>query len=353
MLSVLYKWFITYKLLHLVMWLLVASTTFFVYYDPQGPLLPQICNAAAVNLVATIPFYLNAYYLIPKFLYKHQYIKFIFLFIVLVAFSGILMLLVVRTVDYFFDPSREIISKDFVKLRFDLNLFIWTALIAAFGSGGLKIMSDSFRLQKRLFKVEKEKLSAELNFLRSQINPHFLFNVMNLIYFQISKENSAARESILRYSEMLRYQLYECTSDEIEIQKELEYIKNYVSIQSLRMEKGSDIQLLVCPEIGDFKIAPLLILPLIENAFKHVSNYKVASENKIIIELKQSDDQNFFIHTVNTCELQTSEGFYKSNGLGIANLKRRLELLYPENHELSTQKIGNLFKTSLKIKYGN
>lgn len=351
MLKFLHKWFIQYKLLHLVMWVLVASSTFFVYYDAQHLMAPQLFNAATVNVVATIPFYTTAYVLIPKLLYRHHFIKFIFSFIALVLGSGILMMVAVRTVDFWFDPSREIISRDPDKLRFDLNVFIWTSILAGFGSGGLKIMSDSFRLRRKLYEVEKEKLTTELNFLRSQINPHFLFNVMNLIYFQINKENKHARDSILKFSEMLRYQLYECTSDKIEILKELEYIKNYVSIQSLRMEKGSNIQLCIDPELKNFKIAPLLILPLVENAFKHVSSYKKASENKIIIQLSASGDQFFYIKTINTFDNQNNSYIIKSSGLGISNLKRRLELLYPERHELFTEKVENLFMTSLKIKY--
>ncbi len=351
MFSTIYTSFLKYKVLHLIMWLLVASSTFFVYYNSGERLLPQICNALAVNVVATIPFYTTAYFLIPRFLYPHHFIKFIFLFIALVLGSGMLMLFLVRTVDFLFDPSREIISSDPDKLRFDINVFVWTSIIAGFGSGGLKIMSDSFRLRRRLLEVEKEKLSTELNFLRSQINPHFLFNVMNLIYFQINKENKNARESILKFSEMLRYQLYECTSDKIEILKELDYIRNYVGIQSLRMEKGSDIQLLVSPGLENFKIAPLLILPLVENAFKHVSNYKTPSDNRIFIELRQIQGGSFFIQTINTCENLPSDYLIKSSGLGIANLKRRLELLYPEKHELLTERVDNVFKTSLKIRY--
>src|SRR6202012_4620037 len=138
----------------------------------------------------------------------------------------------------------------------------------------IKIIADRYFMEQRLLEIEKEKVSTELNFLRSQVNPHFLFNVMNTIYFQIEKTNTDARLSIEKFSEMLRYQLYECTTDKIQIQKELLYIQNYVSIQTLRMEKGSDINLFIDTEMENFLIAPLLILPIVENAFKHVSNFK-------------------------------------------------------------------------------
>jgi len=148
------------------------------------------------------------------------------------------MMIFVRAVDHIFLPSRPIIPSDSATLRYDINIFTWTAILAAFGGGGLKILIDRFRIEKRLHEVEKEKITTELNFLRSQINPHFLFNVINTIYFQIDKRNAEARASVEKLSEMLRYQLYECTTDKIEIKKEVDYIKNYVAVQTLRMEKN-------------------------------------------------------------------------------------------------------------------
>ncbi len=333
------------------MWAMVGSSTFFTYYSNKEQVVPQIFNAAAVIIFSTFPFYFTAYVLIPKTLYKKKYAKFVGALMLLVIISGSAMMLGVRTIDHLFDPSRSIIATDSQKLRFDLNIFMWTSMIASFGAGGLKIMSDSFRLRRQLIVVEKEKVNTELNFLRSQINPHFLFNVINTIYFQIDKKNVSARASVEKLSEMLRYQLYECTSDKIDISKELVYIKNYVAIQTLRMEKGSDIQLNICGNIGGFKIAPLLILPLVENAFKHVSHFKDAALNKIYISLKQQE--NFFIiNTINSFDRAASVNLLiNSGGLGIENLRRRLELLYPEHHEIITRQTEDVYETTLKINY--
>ncbi len=301
-----------------------------------------------------IPFYLTAHLLIPKYLYKRKYFPFVGYLVLLVIGGGLAMMVAVRSSDHFFEPSKEIIPRDPALLKFDINIFTWTSLLAAFGSGGLKIMIDSFRLRKRLFEVEKEKIATELNFLRSQINPHFLFNVINTIYFQIDKKNTEARASVEKLSEMLRYQLYECTTDKIEIKKELEYIKNYVAVQTLRMEKGSDIRLHIDENIGSFKIAPLLILPIVENAFKHVSNFKEVSNNKIHIVLTKSEKDNFLVETVNTYDKTNGVNFLlHSGGLGVQNLKRRLELLYPNQHELKVDQTDGSYKTTLKIKYND
>ncbi|MEP6845980.1 MAG: histidine kinase, partial [Panacibacter sp.] len=190
------KILLKYKVLHVIMWLFVGSSTFFTYYDNKHLLLPQILNAGTVMLTSTLPFYITAYFLIPTLLYKKKFVKFIFYEIILVLVSGTLMMIAVRSVDHVFQPNRPIIPADSATLRYALNIFIWTALIASFGAGGLKIMSDSFKLRRKLLEVENEKISTELNFLRSQINPHFLFNAMNTIYFQIDKKNTNARESV-------------------------------------------------------------------------------------------------------------------------------------------------------------
>jgi len=346
------KWLFRYKLLHIPLWCLVWLSTFTAYYDKAEPLIPQVCNAAAVVLTSMIPFYVTAHILIPKYLYNHKYFPFVGLLLLVVIFGGFAMLLVVRSVDHVFYPDREIISSNPAKFKFDINIFTWTSLLAAFGSGGLKIMIDSFRLRRRLYEVEKEKISTELNFLRSQINPHFLFNVINTIYFQIDKKNTDARASVEKLSEMLRYQLYECTSDKIEIKKELDYIRNYVAVQTLRMERGSDIQLHIEEGIGNFKIAPLLILPIVENAFKHVSNFRDPSNNKIYINLGRSEQNFFIVETLNSYDKTNGTNFLlQSGGLGIQNLKRRLELLYPNQHELTVKQDENLYQTILKIKY--
>ncbi len=345
------KWFFKYKGLHVVMWTITAASTFLTYYSPQGSLLAQVCNAAAVAVSSTIPFYTTAYFLIPRFLYTKRYFAFIICMVVLIILTGSLMMVIVRSVDHIFDPSRAIIPTDSGTLRYALNIFMWTAMIASFGAGGLKIMSDSFRLRTKLQIVENEKISTELNFLRSQINPHFLFNAMNTIYFQIDKRNVFARESVEKLSEMLRYQLYDCTTDKIEISQELDYIRNYVAMQTLRLEKGSAISLEISPAIPSFKIAPLLILPIVENAFKHISHFKDPAANVIKIQLRHTD-HHFEVDVFNTYDqLNGAKHLINSGGLGVQNLRRRLELLYPDRYELDIVKEERYFHTNLKVDY--
>ena len=300
-----------------------------------------------------IPFYFTAYYLVPNFLYKKRFTAFVILLILTIVTMGLTSLFVIRLIYNIYHHEAAIIPT-WQKLGPSINLFVWNSTLAAFCSSGLKILSDRFRIERKLRVVEEEKITTELSFLRSQINPHFLFNIMNTIYFQIEKSNNEARLSVEKFSEMLRYQLYECTTDKIQIDKELNYIKNYVAIQTLRMEKESDITLVIDDRINDFWIAPFLILPIVENAFKHVSNFKESSKNKVRVELKLLEDHVFQIDAMNTYEQEhTGKHLLQSGGLGIQNLKRRLELLYPEKYELNINNEGNTYQTILKLQYDN
>ncbi|HTE00376.1 MAG TPA: histidine kinase [Mucilaginibacter sp.] len=344
-------WFKKYKLTHVFMWLLVMAFSFLTYFNPARSVWSMIANVFVSTGLQTIPFYLAAYVMVPQLVYKRRFVAFVVSFLFLVVFMGLFSLFVTRIVDHLTMGVKPIIPA-WSTLGPSINLFIWNSILAAFGSSGLKILSDRFRMEKRLVEVEKEKINTELSFLRSQINPHFLFNVMNTIYFQIEKSNTDARLSVEKLSEMLRYQLYECTSDKIQIHKELLYIQNYVAIQTLRMEKESDIRLLIDTEMKNFLIAPLLILPIVENAFKHVSNFKEAGKNKIHLSVKSPDKNIFLVEAVNTYDQSNGQKhLLQSGGLGITNLQRRLELLYPGRHELNINKEADTFQTILKLQY--
>jgi two-component system, LytTR family, sensor kinase len=168
------------------------------------------------------------------------------------------------------------------------------------------------------------------------------------------KAISEARNSIEKLSEMLRYQLYECNTDRIDISRELAYIENYVAVQQLRMEAGTDLQIRLPIDIGSFKITPLLLLPLVENAFKHISNFKDPSQNKIHITIHKEQDSQFVVNVVNTYNpLDHSEQLENPRGLGLKNLERRLALLYPGKHSITSKRSENIYETTLKIQYHN
>jgi len=204
---------------------------------------------------------------------------------------------------------------------------------------------ESDKLSEQLL---KEKTEAELNFLKAQINPHFLFNSINTIFFQIDKNNSNARQSLLKFSEMLRYQLYDCMAERIFIEKEIIYLRSYVELQKLRKEENVFVHFNCSESVKEFSIAPLVLISFVENAFKHVSNFS-GKENKISIELDKKEDE-FHFRVFNTNEIRKEKVVLNESGIGLNNVKRRIELIYNGNHELKINKQDNSFEVTLKLK---
>jgi LytS/YehU family sensor histidine kinase len=222
--------------------------------------------------------------------------------------------------------------------NFSIALFYMTFSIA------LQLSREWFVQQDLIRKIELEKVNTELEYLKAQINPHFVFNSINTIFFQIDRNNLKARETLTSFSEMLRYQLYECNGREITVEKEISYLKSYVDLQRHRLDDNYWVSF-AHDEVTDFKIAPLLLIPFVENAFKYVSN--LPKDNEIRIDLwKKGNALRMMVF--NTCD---PESLTKSNGhgIGLKNVKRRLELLYPERHTLELQHRPGSFQVNLEI----
>lgn len=208
-------------------------------------------------------------------------------------------------------------------------------------------LSKQWFIQRdQLRKMEIEKLNTELDYLRAQMNPHFLFNSINTIYFQIDKLNKDARETLSKFSDMLRYQLYECNGHEIEIEKEIKYLQSYVDLQRLRMNENYHVTFQTDDSINNYKVPPLLFIPLIENAFKHVSHF-THRKNEIHIQLTKSND-NLILEVTNTKEAYPKET-NASGGIGLKNINRRLELIYPNRYKLQINNLTDHFKIHLSI----
>lgn len=209
-----------------------------------------------------------------------------------------------------------------------------------------KLMFDQINLQKKMAELGKEKAEAELNFLKSQINPHFLFNSLNSVYFLIDKNNPDARQALHKFSDMLRYQLYEANGEKIPIEKEISYLQDYVHLQQLRKDENYKVQFNCSPDVKNFSIEPLLLIPFVENAFKHMS-HKTDGSNFVKLDLARHN--GYFEFAV---ENSREKGIYTTElhgGIGMNNVKRRLELLYPESHKLDVNEDTHTFKINLKL----
>jgi len=289
-----------------------------------------------------VSFYFIVYFIMPRLLKSKKYFLYTGIGLLFIAFTSLLRAEVAVFINTYF-YNTPIASINFASLYFNslLNIFIWTLCLVAG-----KIIADRIHHERQSLLIEKEKIKNELTFLRAQNNPHFLFNSLNSIYFQIDKSNPAARETLMRLSEILRYQLYECAVEKIPIDKEIDFLKNYIELQKLRLNDNYRIEFTVQHEVSGFLVAPLLIMPLIENAFKYVSHF-TDKHNVIKINISMNAHQ-LTCDIYNTIEsitiVKTSNG-----GIGLKNLERRLELLYPNKHELDYNNNGANYTVHLAL----
>lgn len=203
------------------------------------------------------------------------------------------------------------------------------------------------RQKIKLEAIEKEKIQSELNMLKNQISPHVMFNSLNTIYFQIDDDAENAKEMVLLFADLLRYQLYDCNVNFIEIEKELNYINKFVEMQKLRKSERCKIQINIQDNIKNFVIAPLLLIPLIENAFKYVTNDK-DKENYVSIDFRR-DDEKIIFKVKNSTYEESENTDKKYGGIGLRNLKSRLDLIYTNKHKLNTLNTGNEYTAELFI----
>lgn len=191
--------------------------------------------------------------------------------------------------------------------------------------------------------LKREKLETELNYLKAQINPHFLFNALNGIYFTIEEAPAKAQQMLNRFSGMLRYQLYECSDTYVPLQKEMQYMEQYVALEKERKTDKLDLQLEFPNQTQNYRIAPFLLQPLVENAFKYLGG-----EQPFLHLSTQLEGTDFLFRVSNSCQHCTAEAVIK-DGIGYANLKRRLKLLYNDQYHLERHCGDGQFFVELKL----
>lgn len=214
--------------------------------------------------------------------------------------------------------------------------FIWTVIYIA---------EHLFLKDRRHAVVERQRLQAELEFLRSQLNPHFLFNTLNSIHVIMRHDRSQAERMLLEFSGLLRYQLYECNGADTTLEKEVEFIRNYIALE--RWRHGADLEVAFhAPTVVPYRtLAPFILIPFVENAFKHVSR-STDRPNHVHIRLGCTHGQ-VHLRVENTCDAPTAPDERK--GIGLANTRRRLALLYPDRHQLDIASDGRTFTVHLMI----
>jgi two-component system LytT family sensor kinase len=290
----------------------------------------------------TLDFYAIRNFVIPQFLLKRKYTLFIAAVILIIAFSAWLRSLVVLQMNLHFFHDAPMNDFTTLYVNSTLNISLWVLLVTI---GNMMI--DRINSQKEFELLEKEKTKNELDYLKAQINPHALFNSLNTIYGHIDKSNQVARNILLQFSELLRYQLYDCSAEKVSLCKEIDYIKNYVAFQQLRKNENLVVNFEIENVRSDLSIAPLLLVVLIENAFKFASTSSI-NENKINIRLF-TKGTTLNISVFNTIEHQAQVSNTIPKGIGLTNFNRRLALLYDGKYELTCKSEKDFYETNLSL----
>ncbi len=345
------RWRITYKSVaqHLLFWaalMLYQAISYGWEYTDEFTfkLAPALLTAGIpVTILLT---YINLYLLMPAYYYHQQYIRYAIAIIVLLLAGGVL----VRYLTYEFvipwerlhNPERyRQENKNFwipVRiLRVSLEPYPIIALTML-----LKLMNNAYHSQKDLRELEKEKFSAEMRLLKAQINPHFFFNTLNSLYGLALKGSEKTARVVLRLSELMHYMLYEARADKVLLKDEISHLENYIGIEQMRFADRLDISFEYSGDISGKMIAPLLLLPFIENAFKHGLTDQTGW---ITITLKVISDRLYLkVENSNSPEPKKS-----SHGLGLENVKRRLELSYAGKYDLHLIEKKEVFQADLKL----
>lgn len=300
-------------------------------------ILVEVANILFYALIV----YFNLLYLIPHYLTEKKFQLYGALLLGAAAvLTPIKTLVFYLFFSYDTDAQSSLLEDQF---------FIFLTLFVAGGASTLThIVTEWMRHQRERKELQTQTMQSELRFLKSQINPHFLFNTLNNLYALTLKKSDKAPEIVIKLSEMMRYMLYECNEKRVLLSKEVKYIRNYLDLEGLRQGKNVEIDFRVEGSIQHQKIAPLMFITFLENSFKHGLSHHL-NQGFVHIRLKaEGRHLEFFIENSKPDQLPQPER-RKVGGIGLVNVRRRLNLLYPEQHELKITESPNSYAVSLTL----
>jgi sensor histidine kinase YesM len=316
--------------LHVIIWSAVLGLPY-VFTSPEshyGQIGLLVCNFFTLaNLLHIGLFYFNAFFLYSRFLTRKRW----WIYVLSVA-----VLIVV-----IYHGKLFIINLWFPDLAKDESVFAFTFFPIVF----FLVISTIYRLVLDKINSEKTQLATELKFLRSQVSPHFLFNVLNNLVSMARHKSDLLEPSLIKLSGLMRYMLYEANESKVSTAQEIDYIKNYIELQKMRFGDDIDIRTTIEDEGKDYVIEPMLLIPLVENAFKH--GVSIGNNQFISVELTKK---------AYTLSLRVKNSFVKedsskdnNSGIGLNNLRSRLKLLYPQRHVLAIDEHSGVFSANLTI----
>jgi two-component system, LytTR family, sensor kinase len=329
-----------YKVHHILLWVAYYIFWVLMYIKFYPSIWALILVVSVYFIFQASAFYITAYFLFPRFLYKQKFGSFFLQFGVLTAIlafaQGYILYLMYK--DASGVPTEYSNLSNMVQFSF-MSIITMVGLLA-----GAKLVVEKVRSDRVNRIRDQQRLESELQYLKAQVNPHFLFNAINSVYFLIKKDQNLAAETLIKLSDLLRYQLYDCSDEKIAIEKEIEYLNNFITLEKIRKGEKVAVTFNQVGNLTGFQISPFLLIPFIENAFKHVSNL-AHGENVIDIRM-QREGGEFIMQVENTAEKVLK---HQVGGIGLKNVKRRLELLYPGTHRLTIQEDDKKYSVTLSL----
>ena len=352
------NWFIKYKLYHIPFWMLYNYVFWSLAIDSPYEAAHEMffsvffVKAFFYMIFPAFAVYFNLYFLIPRYLQKGRYGWYFLLLTITIILSSLLIV-----PGYYLSASLAGsnaakmfgITSDWNSIYHQAKSEPLKSTMAAITLAmSIKLTKNWIEGQRRQQLLEKEKLETELKFLKYQFNPHFLFNSINSIFFLIHKNPDVASASLAKFSELLRHQLYESNENQIPLDKEIAYLENFIELEKLRQNQGLGVTFNV-PENypAKFGIAPFILMTFVENAFKHVSKHKDAG-NWITIQLNVADNQ-LYIDIANSTSAEPNTDVLKYGGIGLKNVQRRLDLVYPGQYELDIKNNPDSFMVKCRL----
>lgn len=310
-------------------WLLFYVITNSSYHDK-----PSVFGWFTLELIVMcvkLPFaYFVIYFLVPNYLLTKRYQQFFIVFFIAATIGGL-----ANWTQYYYwlNPYFfDMVSKGFwcPKIAYKVLDLIYISSIPTV----FKLYQRQAMQEKRATQLVEQKLGAELKLLKNQLHPHFLFNTLNNLYSMVLTKHPNAADVVLRLSDMMSYMLYDCEKKWIDLEKEIDNLQNYIELEKIRYGKRLDISLETGGDVKGKVIAPLLLLPFLENAFKHGSEKSLAT-SWVRINLWVKEQELTFLIENSLSEVSQSEAIpLMQSGVGLTNVRKRLELLYPEKHAL-------------------
>lgn len=342
----------SFPIWEIIYWLVASLLIFFVFSNRHYDINMRIYASILLLIISFVNARATNKILIPKYLFKGKKWLFIYLLVFLLILSLWLISIALSLITLY---SSIALPNTILPSLEDVIILLTGTYLISLLSSVFYFTKESYKSKEEKYNIEKQKNTLELKlkevqlqFLKEQIHPHFIFNMMNNLYALVNEDTGLSREVIVRLSDLLDYMLYKCNTDRVELSNEIEFINNYIELEKIRHDKSFNVKTDFPGNMSVIKIAPLVLFPFVENAFKH--GLKQKSNDFISIKLKITSAQIQFNIKNKIHDTEPSEtGTKNSKGLGLQNVRERLELLYQNKYELEISTDNNIFEAKLNI----